>query len=156
MRLTLLLLLSFLAGLAAEESKPCLFCEIVSGTRPAAIVHRDDTVLAFMDNAPRNPGHVLIIPIAHAENFLEAPPETVRQMMTLAQRIGRAIRQTDLPAEGLQLQMNTGKAAGQTVFHAHLHIIPRFAAEPPAAGEKNKATLEQLEAVAVKIRAQLK
>ena len=156
MRITLLLLLSFLAGVAAEEKKPCPFCEIVSGSRPAAIVWRDDTVLAFMDNAPRNPGHVLIIPVQHAENLLELPPETARRMMTLAQRVARAIRQTDLPAEGLQLQMNAGKAAGQTVFHAHLHIIPRFTAEPPATGEKNKAKLEDLEAVAAKIRAQLK
>ena len=156
MRLILLLLLIFLASAAAEEKKPCPFCEIVAGSRPTAIVYRDDTVLAFMDNAPRNPGHVLIIPVAHAENFLEVPPDTARQMMTLAQRVARAIRQTDLQAEGLQLQMNTGKAAGQSVFHAHLHIIPRFAAESPAPGEKNKATLEQLEAVAGKIRAQLK
>src|SRR4051812_12568074 len=73
MRLTLLFLLSFLAGLSAEEKKPCPFCEIVAGSRASAIVYRDGTVLAFMDNAPRNPGHILIIPVAHAENFLEVP-----------------------------------------------------------------------------------
>ena len=156
MRFALLLLLSFLAATAADEKKPCPFCEITAGTRAASIVYRDDTTLAFMDNAPRNPGHVLVIPVQHADNLLELPPETARQMMALAQRIARAIRATDLKAEGIQLQMNTGKAAGQTVFHAHLHIIPRFAGEPEPAGEKNKAAPADLEAVAVKIRAALK
>lgn len=155
-RIILLLAMCVLGAAAAEETKPCPFCEIVSGHRAAAIVYRDETVLAIMDNAPRNPGHVLVIPVQHAENLLMLPPETARQMMTLAQKIARALKQTDLRAEGIQLQMNTGKAAGQTVFHAHLHIIPRYAGEPAPRAETDKVPDIELEAAALKIRAQLK
>lgn len=156
MRYLLLLLLSA-AGLAATETKPCVFCEIVAGRRAAAVVYRDDKVMAFMTIGPRNPGHVLVIPVAHAENYLEVPPETLGAMMTVAQKIGRALRRTDLNAEGIQLLMNTGKAAGQTVFHAHLHVIPRHAGDNGIEKklEGPPPPMTELEAVAAKIRAQL-
>jgi diadenosine tetraphosphate (Ap4A) HIT family hydrolase len=156
MRFVLLLLLAFANAASAAEARPCPFCEIVAGTRPAAIVYRDPTVLAFMSIGARNAGHVLVIPVQHAENLLELPSDTARDLIVVAQKIARAIKASDLPAEGIQLKMNTGKAAGQTVFHAHLHIIPRFAAEPPERTEKDPPVpLPELEAAAAKIRAQL-
>ena len=148
-------LLGFLGALAADGAKPCVFCEIVSGQRPAAIVYRDDTVLAFMDIAPRNPGHVLVVPVRHADNLLELPPATARDMMAVAQRIALALKATDLKTEGIQVMMNTGKAAGQEVLHAHLHVIPRFIGEPEPP-DKTRKGLGELEVVAAKIRAQLK
>jgi diadenosine tetraphosphate (Ap4A) HIT family hydrolase len=138
---------------------PCPFCEIVTGTRPAAVVHRDDRLVAFMDQTPRNPGHVLVVPVEHAENYLEMPAETLGAVAVFAQRIGQALREADLKAEGITLQMNTGRAAGQSVFHAHLHVIPRHAGDrgltPRAPGEATPTPLPELEAVAAQLRAAL-
>lgn len=151
----LALLPALAASLLAAGPRPCVFCEIVAGSRPAAVVHRDDLVVAFMDRAPRNPGHVLIVPVAHAENYLEVPAATLARMSELAQRIGRALRQTDLNAEGIGLVMNTGRAAGQSVFHAHLHVIPRHTGEAPPAGESRITPGPELEVSAAKIRSAL-
>lgn len=136
----------------AETRAACPFCEIVAGQRPAAIVHRDDTIVAFLDRAPRNPGHVLIVPVAHADNYLEVPPPALAAMATFAQRVGQALRRADLKAEGISVAMNTGRPAGQSVFHAHLHVIPRHAGEPPAGGEKALARPEDLALVAERLR----
>lgn len=133
MKSRLLLLLCVLSLRAAEAPKPCVFCEIVAGTRQQeGIVHRDDKVVAFLSIGPRNPGHMLIVPVAHAENFLEVPADTMHAMTDAAKRIAVAIKHTDLRMDGFVLQMNTGKAAGQSVFHAHLHLIPRYDGEPAA------------------------
>ena len=154
MRYFLLLLLTSL-GLAAAEPKPCPFCEIAAGRLPAAVVYRDDKVLAFMDQAPRNPGHLLVIPLAHAENFLAIPAATMHAMTDVAHRMAEALPRSGVKCEGFNLLMNTGKAADQTVFHAHLHIIPRYAGEPPQKHPADIVPLPEREAVAAKIRAQL-
>lgn len=143
---------------AAEPAPaPCIFCEIAAGrtNQPAREVYRDDLVVAFMDRAPRNPGHVLVVPIRHAENALDTPPATTARLAVTAQKIAQAIRRTDLRAEGFNLQSNSGRAAGQTVFHFHVHVIPRFAGETPAGAEKVAAAPADLEAAAAKIRAAL-
>jgi len=154
MRFITLLFLSLLS-LTAAEPKPCPFCEIVAGRLPAAVVYRDDKVMAFMDHAPRNPGHVLVIPLVHAENFLAVPADTMHAMTDAAHRIAEALKRTDLKCEGFNLLMNTGKAADQTVFHAHLHIITRYVGEPPEKRPADKVPLSELESVAAKIRARL-
>ena len=100
-------------------------------------------------------GHTLIVPAAHAENFLEVPADTMHAMTDVAKRIAGAIRRTDLRMEGFVLQMNSGKAAGQSVFHAHLHLIPRYAGEPPAKTPEDRVGPEVLAPVAAKIRAAL-
>ncbi|MBI3886051.1 MAG: HIT family protein [Opitutae bacterium] len=119
------------------------------------MIWRDDTVMAFLSIGARNPGHVLVVPVRHAAGLLDLPAATAHRMFDVAQRMARAIRQTDLAAEGFTLKMNTGAAAGQTVFHAHLHVIPRFAAEPPEPPPGTRVPKEQLDPVADKIRAQL-
>ena len=149
------LLLSVVAFAADELPKPCVFCGIATGEVVAPVVWRDESVVASMDRAPRNPGHVLIIPVRHADNYLEARPEDLEKMIVLAQRVGRAIKRTDLKADGIQVLMNTGKAAGQSVFHAHLHIIPRFPEELPQKSPGDVVPPEQLGIVAAKIRAAL-
>jgi diadenosine tetraphosphate (Ap4A) HIT family hydrolase len=134
----------------------CVFCEIVAGKRQQeSVVYRDDRVVAFLSIGPRNPGHVLIVPAAHAENFLEVPAETMHAMTDLAKRLAEAIQHTDLKMEGFQLQMNTGKAAGQAVFHAHLHLIPRYVGELPQKTPEDRVGPEVLAPVAAKIRAAL-
>lgn len=129
----ILLFLALLGVVVAEAPKPCVFCEIIAGTRQQeSIVYRDDKVVAFLGIGPRNPGHMLIVPVAHAENFLGVPADTMHAITDTARRIAEAIRRTDLEMDSFVLQMNTGKAAGQSVFHAHLHLIPRYEDEPPA------------------------
>ena len=153
MKYFVLFLLSVL-GLAATE-KPCPFCEIAAGRREASMIWRDDTVMAFLSIGPRNPGHVLVVPTQHAAGVLDLPTETAHHMFDVAQRMARAIKKTDLVAEGFTLKMNTGVAAGQTVFHAHLHVIPRFAAEPPEPPPGTRVPKAVLDPIAQKIRAKL-
>lgn len=151
-----LALLGVISLQAAETSKPCVFCEIIAGTRQQeGIVYRDDTVVAFLGIGPRNPGHVLVVPVAHAEGFLDIPDATMHAMTDTAKRIAAAIKRTDLKMDGFVLQMNTGKAAGQSVFHAHLHIIPRYVGEPPAKTPEDRVGMDVLAPVAAKIRAAL-
>lgn len=149
------LLVLLLLPLVARAEAPCAFCGIIDGTRPAVLLHRDERIIAFMDRAPRNPGHVLIVPLQHAENYLDVPPETLAAMAEFAQAVGRALRRTDLRCEGINLTMNTGRAAGQSVFHAHLHVIPRFAGDARPHTESAIVPPAELEAVAAKLRAAL-
>jgi histidine triad (HIT) family protein len=142
-------LLALLAiGASAEETKPCVFCEIIAGRVPAAIVYRDDKVVAFLDHAPQNPGHVLVVPIEHAEDLLAIPADTAGHMMRVAQRVASAIRQTDIRSEGFRLTLNSGKSAGQDVPHAHLHVVPRFKDDD----RRPIQPTSELERVAAKIR----
>lgn len=151
MRYLVLLFLGALS-LAAAEARRCVFCEIVAGVRENAEIYRDDMVMAFLSIGPRNPGHVLVIPLAHAEDFMTVPLETMHAMTDAALKMAEAMGRTDITMEGFHLQMNTGKAAGQSVFHAHLHIIPRFSGEAPAKTPEDRVPMAELEPVAEKIR----
>ena len=108
---------------------PCIFCEIVSGKAKASIVYCDKTVTAFMDLHPVNPGHVLLVPNQHVQYISELEPETGGQMFKVAMRIAKAVRIAGVKCEGVNLHLADGEAAGQEVFHSHLHIIPRYAGD---------------------------
>ncbi len=153
--LSLFFFVAVFAGAKADDARPCIFCEIAAGQRAAAIVYRDDLVVAFLDHAPRNPGHVLVIPVVHAADLPETPPATAERMVVVAQRIVRAIRRTDLRAEGFNFLSNAGGAAGQTVFHTHLHIMPRFAGDGGLNTPRERVAPEVLAPVVAKIRAAL-
>jgi len=141
---------------APEAAKPCAFCEIIAGRRQQeGIVYRDEQCVAFLSIGPRNPGHVLVVPLAHAENFLAVPADTMHAMTDAAHKITEAIKRTDLKMEGFVLQMNNGKAAGQTLPHAHLHLIPRYAGEPVEKIPADLVPMSELAPVAAKIRAAL-
>jgi histidine triad (HIT) family protein len=103
----------------------CIFCKIVRGEIPCAKVYETETVLAFLDIAPVNKGHTLVIPKAHLENVWELPSGLAAQFQEAIQKVGLALRQ-GLSAQGMNVGMNNGSAAGQLVFHAHWHLIPRF------------------------------
>jgi diadenosine tetraphosphate (Ap4A) HIT family hydrolase len=107
----------------------CVFCEIVAGRAPASFVHRDERVAGFMDIRPVNPGHLLVVPAAHAPNLADVDPVTGAQMFTLAQRLAAAVRTSGVRCDGVNLLLADGAPAGQEVFHAHLHVIPRFAGD---------------------------
>lgn len=116
-------------GLAA---KPCVFCEIAAGRgQQESVVYRDELVVAFLSTGQRNPGHTLVVPVKHADDFLAVPPETMHRMTDVAHGIVEAIKRTDIRMEGFQLHMSNGRAGGQAVFHAHLHVIPRFEGDAP-------------------------
>jgi histidine triad (HIT) family protein len=103
----------------------CIFCAIVAGAAPASRVYEDDSVLAFMDIRPFSEGHTLIIPKQHATGLNELEPALGGLVFQTAQRIALALRRSDLPVDGVNLMLADGAAAMQTVFHVHIHAVPR-------------------------------
>lgn len=107
------------------NDQDCIFCKIVAGEIPCFKIYETDQVLSFLDIGPVNKGHALVIPKVHYKNIWDMPVDLGQEMLSAAQIAGAAIvRATD--ADGLNLIMNNNEAAGQLVFHAHLHLIPRF------------------------------
>jgi len=104
----------------------CIFCEILAGRAEGSFVHRDETVAAFMTIGAVNPGHVLVVPIQHATGLADLAPDVGAEMFRLAMRVAAAIRASGLGCDGINFFVNDGRAAFQSVFHAHLHVIPRF------------------------------
>lgn len=101
-----------------------VFTKIINREIPAHIVYEDDMVLAFLDIKPVNHGHTLVIPKKPFVNLFDGDSEILAQMMRVGQKIAQALKSSGL-AEGANLIMNNGEAAGQDVFHAHLHVVPR-------------------------------
>lgn len=112
-----------------QRDPDCVFCEIVSGEADAQIVYADGMVTAFMDINPVNPGHMLVIPNDHAASIRDVQDEVCGQMFVIGRDLNRALRKSDLRCEAVSMYLADGRAAGQAVFHAHLHIIPRFAGD---------------------------
>jgi histidine triad (HIT) family protein len=104
----------------------CIFCNIVGGTAPASLIYRDDLCIAIMDIHQPTLGKVLVIPNAHADALADLPAETGAQMFRVAQTLAAALRRSGLRCEGVNLFLSDGRAAGQDVFHVHLHVLPRF------------------------------
>jgi len=104
---------------------PCVFCDIVRGDAPSSMVYADEVVMAFMDIQPVNPGHLLVVPRTHAAYLGELDPETGGRMFQVGMMLAEAVRCSGVRCEGVNLFLADGEAAGQEVFHVHLHIIPR-------------------------------
>jgi histidine triad (HIT) family protein len=110
-------------------SENCLFCGIVAGTIPSTQVASDDRAIAFMDINPATPGHLLVIPRVHSTDLREADPEDLIAATLLAQSlVSRVIDRLD--ADGANLLSCIGADAWQSVFHTHLHVIPRYKGDP--------------------------
>ena len=130
----------------------CIFCKIVAGEIPAATVYENEHVFAFMDIAPANPGHTLVIPKQHYRNIFDMPIEVGSKIMQAAIPLANAIRAA-LNPDGLNLFQSNEAAGFQTVFHFHLHLIPRWEDDPlrlpwrPSDGD-----LEEISNIAAKIR----
>ncbi len=103
----------------------CVFCRIIRGELPAVKVYESDLVVAFLDIYPINPGHTLVVPKRHVERLEELRDEEARELVQAAARLAPAIVRA-VRAEGYNLIMNIGRAAGQEIEHLHLHIVPRF------------------------------
>lgn len=103
----------------------CLFCKIVAGATPSEKIYEDEDTFAFLDIHPINRGHTLVIPKAHYANIYEAPEEVFARLMHTVRFLAPKIKQA-VGADGINIGINNDKAAGQLVFHLHVHIIPRF------------------------------
>lgn len=103
----------------------CIFCKVVAGELSATKIYEDEDTLAFLDINPVNPGHTLVIPKEHYENFSATPNEWLSRAMPVIDKISGAMME-GLGVEGFNVALNNGRAAGQVVFHTHFHIIPRY------------------------------
>jgi histidine triad (HIT) family protein len=104
----------------------CDFCRIVAGTAPASIAYADSTVVAFLDINPMTPGHLLVVPRVHAEGLAELDAETGAHVWRVGQRLSAALRRSPIRTDGVNFFLADGAAAGQEVWHVHLHVIPRW------------------------------
>jgi histidine triad (HIT) family protein len=129
----------------------CLFCKIVAGELPSERIDENERTVSFMDISPATRGHALVVPRNHATDLLEADPEDVAAVAVAAQRLaGKVVER--LGADGINLINSCGRAAWQTVFHLHMHVIPRYADDPlklpwvPSSGDAGEiaATAELL------------
>ena len=132
----------------------CIFCEIVAGRADASVVYEDDHVIAFLDLFPVNEGHTLVVPKTHATYLNDMDAETGMRVFAAAQRLAQAVRDSGVRCEGVNLVLADGAAAGQEVFHVHLHVLPRYAGDQFGFrfGGKGQAAREEMEGTAEKIR----
>lgn len=140
-----------------DDSPPgeCIFCKIVQGQIPCAKVYEDELTLAFMDIGQASEGHVLVASKRHAANLLELTAEEAGAVMQTAQRVAAAAAQTFEP-EGITLFQANGTAGGQTVFHFHLHVLPRRTGDGLSiAWQRNEPGMQTLNDYAERLRAAL-
>jgi histidine triad (HIT) family protein len=133
-------------------SENCIFCGIVAGTVPSTQVAENERAIAFMDIAPATPGHLLVIPRAHSADLREASAEDLTAATLLAQSlVGRVIERLD-GATGANLLSCIGPDAWQTVFHTHLHVIPRYPDDPMVLPWKPQSgDMDEINAVSQKL-----
>jgi histidine triad (HIT) family protein len=112
-----------------ETDPDCIFCRIIAGELPSQRVDEDEHTIAFMDIAPGTRGHALVIPRRHTPDLLAIDPADLAHTVQAAQRLARRAVPA-LGADGVNLINACGAAAGQTVFHFHIHVIPRYAGDP--------------------------
>jgi histidine triad (HIT) family protein len=143
----------------AEPERPtpaCVFCEIIAGRLPSSPIYRDALCTAFLDIQPVNPGHLLVVPKVHFAGLADLEADTGAHLFRVAQRLAQALRHSGVQCEGVDLFLADGEAAGQEVFHVHLHVIPRFERDgfgfrfSPAYYHKPERS--ELEAIAQQIR----
>ena len=121
----------------------CIFCAIVRGDAPAEVIREDERTLAFMDIAPATDGHLLVIPRAHHEDILSIDDADLDATMHAARTMAQRVKDR-LGADGVNVLNSCGRAAWQTVFHFHVHVIPRYDGDPlklpwkPAPGDEDE------------------
>jgi histidine triad (HIT) family protein len=115
--------------MTADAEATCIFCKIVRHELPASIVAEDETTLAFLDIRPINPGHLLVIPKAHAAHLADLPPGEGGRLFEMARELAVALRRSGIKAEGVNVHLADEVVAGQEIFHVHLHVYPRYAGD---------------------------
>jgi HIT family protein len=106
----------------------CIFCKIVAGEIPASKVYEDDHFLAFLDISQVTPGHTLVIPKKHARNLLEMTPDETADLFNVVSKVTKKVESATQP-QGMNIISNMEEIAGQSVFHSHVHILPRYSQE---------------------------
>lgn len=125
----------------------CLFCKIANGEIPSKTIYEDEMFRVILDLAPASKGHALILPKSHADNLFELPEETAAAAMKLAKKLASKMKDA-LCTDGFNLLQNNGETAGQTIFHFHMHLIPRYKEEEQCISfTAGKATQEELEEI---------
>lgn len=131
----------------------CVFCKIARKEAPASIVYEDTQVIAFLSSRPVNAGHTLVIPKKHYENIYEIPEDKLAYLFKIVKKIAHAVKDAT-GTEGIRIVQNNGEAAGQVVFHLHVHIIP-MKPHNQFRHENSYRTAEELDRDAEKIRQHL-
>jgi histidine triad (HIT) family protein len=135
----------------------CVFCKIIAGALPAGVVYRDETVMAFMSLQQLTEGHTLVIPIRHFKNIYELPDDLAGPLLSTAARIARAVKR-EFKADGVWVSQFNERAAGQSVFHYHIHVIPRYLNDNVFKGGfslPGPSDMATLQALAARVRAAL-
>lgn len=130
------------------KREDCIFCKIANGDIPSRTLYEDDEFKVIMDLAPATKGHSLIIPKNHFANLYEIPDETLQKAIVLAKKMA-AMMTNKLSCDGFNILQNNGERAGQTIFHFHLHLIPRYLSDnqKEAVFEATHPDAEELDAI---------
>jgi histidine triad (HIT) family protein len=135
--------------------KSCIFCKIVHKQAPASIIYEDESVMVFLDIRPLNLGHTLVIPKAHYVDIFDTPVNQLSQVHTVAKQVSAAIKKAT-KADGISIIQQNSKAAGQDIFHFHVHVVPRFEGQKlPSFSALKEVERAKLDEMAKKIRRQL-
>jgi histidine triad (HIT) family protein len=140
--------------LSFDES--CIFCKIVRKQAPASIIYEDESVMVFLDIRPLNLGHTLVIPKAHYVDIFDTPVNQLSKVHTVAKQVSAAIKKAT-KADGISIIQQNSKAAGQDIFHFHVHVVPRFEGQKlPSFSALKEVERAKLDEMAKKIKKQLK
>jgi histidine triad (HIT) family protein len=135
--------------------KTCKFCKIARKELPASRIYEDDGVMAFLDIRPLNEGHTLVIPKKHYETIYNVPDEEIGHLFKIVRKVAYAVKKS-VGAEGITISQHNERAAGQAIFHLHVHVIPRYEGQKLPRREEaltlSEASKERLEEVARKIK----
>lgn len=130
----------------------CIFCKIVKKQAPASIIYEDTSVMAFLDLRPLSMGHSLVIPKEHYVDIFDTPTQEIGGIHKVAKQIALAVKEAT-NADGISIIQQNGRAAGQDIFHLHVHVVPRFNGQKlPGFGELKEAQRTDLDAWAKKIK----
>lgn len=137
----------------------CVFCKIINGEIPSTTVYEDEDVKAFLDISQATPGHTLLVPKKHVQDIFEYDDDLAQKVLTKIPMIARAVRNFDPAIQGLNIVNNNGEVAYQSVFHSHIHFIPRYSADEGFsmhfADNTANYNADQLEEIAARIRTKL-
>lgn len=132
----------------------CVFCKIIKRELPASIVYEDDLCIGFLDIHPINDGHVLVVPKEHQARLAQVDEKAAGHMLSVGQRVLKALEQSDVRCEGANLFLSDGVVAGQEVMHSHLHIVPRYRGDGQRTGftHSEEVPRKRLDEIAGKIK----
>jgi histidine triad (HIT) family protein len=133
----------------------CIFCRIAQKQVPASVIFENEKVMAFLDIRPLSEGHTLVIPKAHYESIFDIPKDLIAYLHGVTKRIAIAVAEAT-NADGISINQQNGKAAGQDILHLHVHVIPRYEGQKlPRFSETSETDREELSRTAAKIREHL-